>query len=91
MAFVFQSALFSLVFVVWPFVSHFKYPHEEAMYFINILFLVFEIIIGFTLVLKFANTQSAAFFRRTAPQIDKKFKKKYQAINSHGSTTKRDI
>ena len=51
------------------------------MYLINILFLLFELVIGFLVYIRFSNTQSAAFYRRTAPVIDKKFKKKYDNIS----------
>ena len=52
------------------------------MYVINILFLIFEMFVGGYVMNKFSNTQSAAFYRRAAPLIDKKFRKKYQAVES---------
>ena len=61
------------------------------MYIINILFLIFEIIVGFFVMIKFSNTQSAAFYRRTAPLIDKNFRKKYKAVESQGTGSARDI
>ena len=82
-AFLILTFLFSLVFVIIPYASKFKYPHEDCMYIINLLFLFFELAIGIYLCSKFSNTMSAAYYRRTAPILDKKFKKKYDnAINS---------
>jgi len=40
----------------------------------------------------FSSTQGAAFYRRTAPLIDKNFKKKYLAVNQEGTgNPKRDL
>lgn len=75
-AFLIQTLLFSLPFVIVPFFTP-KLPHEDCMYIISIIFLVFEWIIGFFLCMKFSNTMSAAYYRRTAPILDKKFKRKY--------------
>ena len=61
------------------------------MYWINIVFLSCEIVIGIGVMTRFSDTQSAAFFRRTAPLIDKRFRKKYKAIENQGAATKRDI
>ena len=80
-AFLIQTFLFSIAFVAIPFAAKFKLPHEDCMYFINLVFLVLELIIGFFVYVKFSNTQSAAFYRRTAPLIDKKFRKKYDNIS----------
>ena len=54
------------------------------MYIINLIFLALEIIMGFIVYSKFSNTQSAAFYRRTAPIIDKKFRKKYANMGMDG-------
>ena len=51
---------------------------EKLICLINIVFLASELIIGKFVMIKFSNTQSAAFYRRTAPLIDKKFRKKYE-------------
>ena len=48
------------------------------MYCMQIVFLGLELVIGLFVMIKFSNTQSAAFYRRTAPLIDRKFKKKYE-------------
>ena len=56
---------------------------------INLFFLAFELIVGSYVMVKFSNTQSAAFYRRTAPLIDKKFRKKYESQNQVGG--KREI
>lgn len=55
------------------------------MYFINLIFLVLELFIGFFVYVKFSNTQSAAFYRRTAPLIDKKFRKKYDNVSGEST------
>lgn len=47
------------------------------MYCINYIFIVFEIVFGFVVMCRFMNTQSAAFYLRTAPLIDKIFQLKY--------------
>ena len=78
MAFVIQTTLFSLPFAVVPCFSKFKYPHENALYTINLIFLILELLIGCYVMSYFSKTTQATFYRRTAPFIDKKFKKKYQ-------------
>ena len=90
-AFFLQSTLFSLVFTIVPYTAAEQYPHEQSMYVINLMFLFFEIVVGFFVMIRFSNTQSAAFYRRTAPLIDKKFRKKYQAMENQGAGSKRDI
>jgi hypothetical protein len=47
------------------------------MYCINYIFIAFEIVLGFVVMCRFMNTQSAAFYLRTAPLIDKIFQLKY--------------
>ena len=47
------------------------------MYCINYIFIAFEIVLGFVVMCRFMNTQSAAFYLRTAPLIDKIFQFKY--------------
>ena len=90
-AFLIQTILFSLLFTLLPYIHPFKMPHEDCMYIINILFLMFEFFVGIHVMTRFTSTQGAAFYRRTAPLIDKNFKKKYQALNSEGSgNVKRD-
>ena len=76
-AFLIQTFLFSLSFVIVPFVITYKFPHEDCIYIITLIFLICELIIGFVLCLKFSNTMTAAYYRRTAPILDKKFKRKY--------------
>ena len=63
----------------------YKFPHEDGLYIINLIFLVFELLVGSAVMVKFSNTQSAAFYRRTAPLIDKKFRKKYEGHEEVGS------
>ena len=76
-AFLILTLLFSFVFVILPFNAKYKYPHEDCMYVINLLFLILELIFGSILCSKFSNTMTAAYYRRTAPILDKKFKRKY--------------
>jgi hypothetical protein len=91
-AFLIQTILFSFAFTLMPFIHSFKMPHEDCMYIINILFLIVEILIGFWVMFTFSSTQGAAFYRRTAPLIDKNFKKKYLAVNQEGTgNPKRDL
>ena len=83
-AFQIQTILFSLVFVIVPYAAPFKFPHEDCMYIISLLFLIFEFLIGVRLCWKFSNTMTEAYYRRTAPILDKKFKRKYdKAIQSN--------
>jgi len=55
-AFLIQTFLFSIAFVAVPFAAEFKFPHEDCMYIINLIFLVLELIIGFFVYVKFSNT-----------------------------------
>ena len=55
------------------------------MYCINYIFIVLEIVLGFVVMCRFMNTQSAAFYLRTAPLIDKIFQLKYFRGNSDNS------
>lgn len=84
-AFIIQTFLFSLTFTVMPMTAPFQFPHEISLYVINLVFLILEILVGSFTMARFSNTQSAAFYRRTAPLIDKKFKKKYQGHEEVGS------
>ena len=84
-AFIIQTLLFSLVFTIIPLVAPHRHPHEDGLYVINLLFLTAEVVVGWYTMNKFSNTQSAAFYRRTAPLIDKKFKKKYEGHEESGS------
>jgi len=57
------------------------------MYCINYIFIVLEIVLGFVVMCRFMNTQSAAFYLRTAPLIDKIFQLKYfRAANGANNT-----
>ena len=92
--FLMQTFLFSFAFVFVPLFSRFKFPHEDAMYAINVTFMAFELILGFFVMYNFSSIQQAAFYRRTAPLIDKKFKKKYmnsEAFKSSGSNDRRGL
>jgi len=84
-AFIIQTFLFSIAFTIVPFIAQFKFPHEDALYLINLGFLVCELVVGSFVMIKFSNTQSAAFYRRTAPLIDPKFRKKYEGHEEAGS------
>ena len=64
------------------------------MYAINVVFMIFELIFGFVVMYNFSQIQQAAFYRRTAPLIDRKFKKKYmnsEAFKSSGSNDRRGL
>ena len=84
-AFIIQTFLFSIAFAVVPLVNPYKYPHEDGVYIINLFFVFSELIVGSVVMIRFSNTQSAAFYRRTAPLIDKKFRKKYMGHEEAGS------
>ena len=53
------------------------FPHEPATLWIQIAFVLCEFVVGCFVMQRFMQTQSAAFYLRTAPIIDKKFAKKY--------------
>ena len=76
-AFIIFTIFFIIPFSIVPFIQPVKYPHEVPMYCINYIFIVFEIVLGFVVMCRFMNTQSAAFYLRTAPLIDKVFQLKY--------------
>eukprot|EP00349_Pseudokeronopsis_sp_Brazil_P005945 CAMPEP_0202963554 /NCGR_PEP_ID=MMETSP1396-20130829/7563_1 /ASSEMBLY_ACC=CAM_ASM_000872 /TAXON_ID= /ORGANISM="Pseudokeronopsis sp., Strain Brazil" /LENGTH=148 /DNA_ID=CAMNT_0049684879 /DNA_START=401 /DNA_END=847 /DNA_ORIENTATION=- len=80
-AFLIFTIFFILPFSLAPYFQSFKYPHEVPLYFINYIFLFFEIIFGILVMCRFMNTQSASFYLRTAPLIDQKFKAKYEYKN----------
>ena len=56
-------------------------PHEMTCIAINILFILIEFIMGIVIVRRFYKTQSAVFYLRTAPILDKNFQKKYSGAN----------
>ena len=59
-------------------------PHEKTCLAINLVFVIVEFIMGFVVMNRFYKTQSAAFYLRTAPIIDKNFWKKYAGANDIG-------
>ena len=61
-------------------------PHERTCLGINLVFLIAELIVALALVIDFYQTQSAVFYLRTAPLIDKNFMKKYSGANDIAST-----
>ena len=64
------------------------------MYAINVVFMGFELLFGIIVMYNFSQIQQAAFYRRTAPLIDRKFKKKYmnsEAFKSSGSNDRRGL
>lgn len=68
----------SLVLNFVPFVEYNeRLPHELSCLAINIIFTVFELIVGFAVGLKFIKSHFASFKLRTAPIIDRKFQQKY--------------
>ena len=58
-----------------------RYPHELACLIINLVFTVFELVLGLVVCCKFTNSHFASFKLRTAPIIDKNFAKKYYGSN----------
>ena len=46
MAFAIQTLLFSLPFAITPAYSKYKYPHEDCLYTINLIFLGLELLVG---------------------------------------------
>ena len=60
-------------------------PHERACCLINCGFVFFQFVYCTMLIQNFIKTQSAVFFLRTAPIIDKNFQKKYTGANDINS------
>ena len=52
-------------------------PHEKTCIAINVVFTVLEFFLALSALKAFYYTQSAVFFLRTAPILDKKFQQKY--------------
>ncbi len=77
-AFLIFTIFFILPFSIVPIIMPFKFPHEVPMYLINYIFIICEFILGLLVMCRFMNTQSAAFYLRTAPLIDKLFQLKYK-------------
>lgn len=57
-----------------------------ALYSINFIFIVAELVLGCVVMDRFSETGTGAFYRRAAPLIDKNFKKKYEGAEEAGST-----
>lgn len=55
-AFVMQTILFSIAFVIVPAIAPFKFPHEDALYIINLVFLLLETVVGLFVMRTFSNT-----------------------------------
>ena len=66
------------------------FPHERVTIFINLLFVIVELIVSTVVVRSFLRTQSASFYLRTAPLIDKLFKRIY-GTNDACTHTKRSL
>ena len=56
-------------------------PHELTCLGLNIAFIIVEMVMGVVIMCRFYKTQSAAFYLRTAPILDKNFQKKYSGAN----------
>ena len=56
-------------------------PHEMTCIAINLAFILVEFIMGLVITRRFYKTQSAVFYLRTAPILDKNFQKKYAGAN----------
>ena len=76
-AFQIFTIFFTMPLAVAPMTSKNKMPHERACAILNCGFIFFEFVYCTTLIQSFIKTQSAVFFLRTAPLIDKNFMKKY--------------
>jgi hypothetical protein len=55
-AFLIQTILFSFAFTLVPYITPFKMPHEDCMYIINIIFMLFEVFVGFYVMTRFSST-----------------------------------
>ena len=85
-AFQIFTVFFDLPLTILP-LSHGEYlPHERACCGINIAFVFLEFVYCAILIQNFVRTQSAVFFLRTAPLIDKNFMKKYTGADDMNST-----
>ena len=76
-AFLIFSGFFCLPLSVLPLVVQVKFPHENCTAVIQLLFLVCELVMAFSVMRGFMNSQSASFYLRTAPIIDTTFAKKH--------------
>ena len=85
-AFLINTGLFSIPFTIVPMLCPFQFPHEQSLYVMNLIFLVFELVIGMICAWKFTKTSGASFYRRAAPLIDPKFRKKYEGHEEAGSS-----
>jgi hypothetical protein len=56
-----------------------------SLYIINIVFIVAEIAVASMTMTTFQDTGMGSFYRRAAPLIDPKFKKKYEGAEESGS------
>ncbi len=84
-AFIIFTIFFIVPFSAVPYIQSFKFPHENPLYYINYAFIAAELALGFVTMCRFMATQSAAFYLRTAPLIDRIFKLKY-GRNASGET-----
>ena len=76
-AFLIFTVFFVVPLSVIPLFQKVKYPHEDLTIYFNLAFIACEFVVGCIIMYRFMQTQSAAFFLRTAPIIDKTFAKKY--------------
>ena len=84
-AFTIQTVLFSIPFTIVPAIAPFKFPHEMSLYIINVAFILSEVVVAGTTMSTFQDTGMGSFYRRAAPLIDPKFKKKYEVAEESGS------
>ena len=84
-AFLIFTFMFIIPLDIAPILSQQMFPHENCLMIINLLFVIFEFIYGFVVVLEFMSSHFASFKLRTAPIIDKKFAKKYFGANDINS------
>lgn len=74
-AFLIFTSFFILPLSLLPFLqANFGlWPHERVCVYINLAFVLCELVISVFVMRRFMATQSAAFYLRTAPLIDKSF------------------
>ena len=80
-AFLIFTLFFTLPISLFPLLQKFTFPHEYSIVVLNLVFLIFELVLGCMVMDRFMRTSKSAFFLRTAPIIDKTFLKKHAGGN----------
>ena len=79
-AFQIFTIFFTLPLGILPLITGDYFPHERSCCGINIAFVFFEFVYCSILIQNFIKTQSAVFYLRQSPLIDKNFQKKYTGV-----------